>query len=99
MLTHDIGLFWLMGWVLTFWLVYFQYYWFPQLQPQSFLLRVGLLAAAYSTVNTLVMLSQQEWLALLPAVGLIGYELVRMPRRYRRYISLFLDVTILICLC
>ncbi|KJW13728.1 hypothetical protein [Levilactobacillus spicheri] len=98
MLTHDIGLFWLMGWVLTFWLVYFQYYWFPQLQPQSFLLRVGLLAAAYSTVNTLVMLSQQEWLALLPAVGLIGYELVRMPRRYRRYISLFLDVTILVYL-
>lgn len=94
-LANSAISFWLVSAVITFWLVYLQYYWFPQLQPTHFMIYNLLMAAGYATVNLVFHQSGGGVLGILPPIILLLAETLPLGRYQRQYIPAFLSVTIL----
>ncbi|HJE46016.1 signal transduction protein [Levilactobacillus namurensis] len=80
--------------VMTYWFVYFQYYWFPQLQPKHMVPYAITMAGAY-TVGAGLVLAYLPRGIMLPIIGLLVVEVVRIPRRHRASLPSFLSVSIL----
>ncbi|GEO67250.1 hypothetical protein [Levilactobacillus spicheri] len=92
---------WLAAVSVTYWVVYFQYYWFPQLRPQpftGFCFLMGLIYASLVVGIRYVFHGSPSWLSALPAFFLIGTELALLGRDHWRSIPAFFDVTILVYL-
>lgn len=81
---------------ITYWFVYFQYYWFPQLQPQPFTGYCFLQGLIYAGVHQfLLTYPQRAWFSALPALVLVVIELGMLTRDQRRYLPAFFNVTFL----
>jgi len=81
--------------VVTAWFIYFQYYWFPQLQPKHFSFYCCGLAVIYAGLNWGAFLHHAGWVAVLAIVGLLVLEVGLLSRQQRQYLPAFLSVTIL----
>lgn len=96
MLAVTVPSFWLADFVMGFWFVYFQYYWLPQLRVRHFSAYALGLAAAYATVDSWFMVFTQHALfTSLPALMLVGGECLLLVPHNRRYLPVFVSMTIL----
>lgn len=91
---------WLAEVSMTYWVVFFQYYWFPQLRPQPFTLYCFLLGLLYASLDLIAMLLpgppfMRALTSALPAMALLGIEMVFFRRVHWRYLPAFIEVTIL----
>ncbi|KJW13727.1 hypothetical protein [Levilactobacillus spicheri] len=92
---------WLAAVSVTYWVVYFQYYWFPQLRPQPFTGFCFLMGLVYASLVVGIRCfapGTPSWLSALPALLLVGTELALLGRDNWRSIPAFFDVTILVYL-
>ncbi|QMU08459.1 signal transduction protein [Levilactobacillus suantsaii] len=97
MITVTAPSLWLAGFVMSFWVIYFQYYWFPQLRGPRFVAVALGLAGLYATLDCWLALHLRTPVATsLPAVLLLGGECLWLGRRHNwRYLPAFMSVSIL----
>jgi len=89
--------FYISDFFLVFWLVYFQYYWFPQVRPQKhFLLYCALLAGIFTAIDVVNPFTKSAVLGAFSIIVLLCIELGWLGGHHRwQYIPSFIDVTIL----
>jgi len=95
MITVSGASFWLAEVSMTYWFVYFQFYWFPELRPQPFTGYCFLFALGYASLDWGIMqLPRNALLSALPATVLLLVELAIIWKN-GRYGPAFIDVTVL----
>lgn len=97
MITVTAPSFGLADFVMGFWFIYFQYYWFPHLQGRHFWTYCSGLAVLYAGLDYGLTLVTHNVLATsLPAALLLGTEcLLLKKQRHWQYFPAFMSVSIL----